>query len=65
MPRDIDLHSLPTMGMFYHRSVDLARPFLEATYGNYYIMVMIEHFSKWVEVVAIHSKESSKAARML
>ena len=27
-------------------------------------MVMIEHFSKWVEVVAIPSKESCETARI-
>ena len=33
-------------------------------YGSYYIMVMIEHFSKWVEVVAIASKESCDTAQI-
>ena len=56
------LHPLPIMGMFYRLSVDLAGPFPQSEFGNYYIMVMIEHFSKWVEVVAIPTKESSKTA---
>ena len=43
------------MGMFYCRSVDLAGLFPQSEFGNYYIMVMIEHFSKWVEVVAIRT----------
>ena len=30
-----------------------------------HVMVTIEHFSKWVEMVAIPSKESSETARML
>ena len=64
MPRDINVHPLPIMGMFYRRSVDLGRSFPQSTYGNYYIMVMIEHLSKWVEEVAIPSKKSSETARM-
>ena len=44
--RDVVLHPLPIMGMFYHWSVDLAGPFPQSEYGNYYIMVMIDHFSK-------------------
>ena len=58
VPRDVVLHPLPIMGMYYRWSVFLAGPFPQSEYGNYYIMVMIEHFSKWVEVVAIPTKES-------
>ena len=64
VPRDIKLHPLPIMGMCYCWSVDLAGPFPQSEYGNYYIMVMIEHSSKWVEVVAIPSKDCSKTARI-
>ena len=62
VPGDVTLHSPPIMGMFYRWSVDLAGPFPQSEYGNYYIMVMIEHFSKWVEVVAIPSKKSCETA---
>ena len=58
------MHPLPIMGMFYRWSIDLAGPFPQLEYGNYYIMVMIEHFSKWVEVVAIPTKESRETARV-
>ena len=64
MPRDGMPHLLPIMGMFYRWSVDLAGPFLQSEFGNYYIMVMIERFSKWVEVVAIPTKESCGTARV-
>ena len=52
------------MRMFYHWFVDLAGPFPQSEYGNYHIMVMIEHLSKWVEVIAIPSKESSKITQI-
>ena len=64
VPRDAEFYPLPLMGMFYGWYVNLAGPFRESEYGNCYIMVMIEHFSKWVEVVAIPSKESCKTARI-
>ena len=60
VPRDIPLHPLPTMGMFYRWSVDLAGPFPQSEFGNYYIMVMIEHFNNLAEEVAIPSKETSE-----
>ena len=62
--RDVVLHPLPIMGMFYRWCTDLAGPFPQSEFGNYYIMVMIEIFSKWVEVVAIPTKESCEAARV-
>ena len=65
VPRDVVLHPLPIVGMFCRSSVDLAGPFPKSEYGNYYIMVMIEHFSKWVEVVTIPTKESCETARVI
>ena len=50
------------MGMFNPWSVDQADPFPQSEFGNYYIIVMIEHFSKWVEVVATPTKESCETA---
>ena len=64
VPRDVVLHPLSIMSMFYRWSVDLAVPFPQSAYGKYYIMVMIEHFSKWVEVVAILTKEDCEFARV-
>ena len=58
------LHPPPIMGMVYRWSVDVAGPFPQSEYGNYYTMVMIEHFSKWVKVVAILAKESCETAKV-
>jgi len=44
--------------MFYHRSCDLTRELPHTSKGNVYIMLMIEHFSKWVEFVALPNKSS-------
>ena len=51
------LHPLPIRGMFYRWSCDLAGP-LPTSKGahNRFIMVMIEHFSKWIELVALQQK---------
>ena len=64
LPQNVVLQPLPIMGMFHRWSVDLEGLFTQSEYGNYYIIVMIEHFSKWVEVVAIPSKESCETARV-
>ena len=50
------LQPLPIHGMFYRWGVDLAGPFVETAAGNLYVMIMIEHFSKHVEIVALPNK---------
>jgi hypothetical protein len=44
--------------MFYRWSCDLAGELPQTSRGNVYIMIMIEHFSKWVELVALPDKSS-------
>jgi hypothetical protein len=44
--------------MFYHRSCDLVGKLPQTSKGNVYIMIMIEHFSKWVELVTLPDKSS-------
>ncbi len=44
--------------MFYHWSCDLAGKLPQTSRGNVYIMIMIEHFSKWVKLVALPNKSS-------
>jgi len=44
--------------MFYRWSCDLARELPQTSKGNVYIMIMIEHFSKWVKLVALSDKLS-------
>jgi hypothetical protein len=49
---------LPIQGMFYCWSCDLAGELPQTSRGNVYIMIMIKHFSKWVELVALSDKSS-------
>ena len=58
------LYPLPITGMFYRWSVDLAGPFPQSEFVKYYILVMIEHFSEWVEVITIPTKESFDTAQV-
>ena len=52
------LHPLPIRGMFYRWSCDLAGPLPTTSRKNKYIMVMIEGFSKWIEVCALPQKSA-------
>jgi hypothetical protein len=44
--------------MFFHWSCDLAGELPQTSRDNAYIMIMIEHFSKWVELVVLSNKSS-------
>lgn len=62
--KDPEMKPLPIMGMFYRWRTDVCKiPFLSAA-GNKYVGVIIEHFSKWIEIAAIPAKtaENVKAA---
>jgi hypothetical protein len=52
------LFPLPIQGMVYHWSCDLAGKLTQTSKGNVYIMITIEHFSKWVELIALLDKSS-------
>ena len=59
------LHPLPILGLMYRWGVDLAGPFKVTVRGNAYVMVMIEHFSKWIELAALPAKTSQHTAEAL
>jgi hypothetical protein len=51
--------------MFYRWSCDLAGELPQTSRGNVYIMIMIEHFSKWVELVALPDKSSHNTSQAI
>jgi hypothetical protein len=50
--------------MFYHWSCDLTGELPQTSMGNVYIMIMIEHFSKWVELVVLWDKSSHNTSHV-
>jgi hypothetical protein len=63
--KDPTLSPLPIMGMFYRWGVDLCKMPFKSAAGNKYVVVMIEHFSKWVELIPIPEKELHHTAAAL
>jgi hypothetical protein len=62
--RQLALSPLPIHGMFYRWSCDLAGKLPQISKGNVYIMIMIEHFSKWVDLVALLHKSSHRTSHV-
>jgi transposase InsO family protein len=56
------LQPLHVMGLHYRWSVDLCGPFPTSKAGNRYVMVMVEHYSKFVELAALPAKEARHTA---
>ncbi len=56
------LQPLPIMGLFYRWGVDLAGPFPPSACGNTTVCIMIEHFSKMIELVAMPNKLAHNTA---
>ncbi|CAI5495477.1 unnamed protein product [Closterium sp. Naga37s-1] len=57
-----ELQSLPIRGLGYQWSLDLAGELPLSRKNKRYVLVMIEHVSKWVEVRALSSKSSELVA---
>ena len=60
-----ELQPLPVRGLGYRWGVDFAGPLTKTSAGNKWVLVCIEHFTKWVELIPLPSKSSKDAARGL
>ena len=56
------LNPLPIRGLLYSWGVDLAGPYPDSERGNRYVLVCIEHFSKYLEVFPLRDKSSAEVA---
>ena len=61
----IELQPLPVRGLGYRWGVDFAGPMRLTKAGNRYVLLCIEHFKKWVELIPLPFKSSMDAARGL
>ncbi len=55
------LQPLPIMGLGYQWSLDFFGPLSLTPWHNQYVLVMIEHFSKWLELVLLLNCNSERA----
>ena len=60
--RSPQLHPLPIEGLFYRWGVDLAGPFGKSKRGNQYVMVCVEHYSKFMVLVPLPDKTAATVA---
>ncbi len=54
------LQPLPIMGLGYRWSLDFVDPLRLTPRYNRYVLVMIEHFSKWLQLVPFLDRRSER-----
>ncbi len=62
---DERLKSIPICDLFYRIALDTAGPLPETKAGNKYILVAINHYSKWCEAKTVADHGAKIAARFL
>jgi transposase InsO family protein len=62
---DEELKSIPVCDLFCRVTMDTARPVPETKLGNKYILVAIDHYSKWCEARAVVDHGAKTAAKFL
>ncbi len=62
---DEELRSILVCELFYKISMDAERPSLETRLGNKYILVAIDHYSKWRKAKAITDHGAKIVAKFL
>ncbi len=59
------MNSIPVCDLFHRVALDTTGPLPETKSGNKYILVAIDHYSKWCEAKAIADHGAKTAARFL
>ncbi len=60
-----ELKNISIWDQFYKMALDTVKPLLETYNGNRYILVAIDHYSKWCEAKAIVDHDVKTIARFL
>ncbi len=62
---DEQLKSIPICDLFHRVALDTTGPLPETKSGNRYILVAIDHYSKWCEAKAVVDHSAKTASRFL
>jgi hypothetical protein len=62
---DEEMRSIPVCELFYWVALDIAGPLPETKTGNKYILVAIDHYSKWCEAKAMADHGAKTATKFL
>jgi hypothetical protein len=61
----VELKSIPIWDQFFKVTFDTIGSLLETKHGNSYVLVAIDHYSKWCEAKAVMDNDVETAAKFL
>jgi hypothetical protein len=59
------MKNIPIYDLFYKVALDIVGPLLEIKDGNMYVLVAIDHYSKWCEARPIKDHDAAVVAKFL
>jgi hypothetical protein len=62
---DEEMKSIPICKLFYRIALDIVRPLPETKSGNKYILVDVDHYSKWCEAKAVTDHGAKTTSKVL
>jgi hypothetical protein len=62
---DENMKNILVCELFYRVALDIAGPLLETKSGNKYILVAVDHYSKWCEAKAVADHGAKTATKFL
>jgi hypothetical protein len=60
-----EMKNIPICNLFYHVTMDIARPLPNSTNGNKDVLVAIDHYYKWYEAQFFKQHDASIVAKFL
>jgi len=60
-----EMKSIPICDLFYRVTLDTTRPLPKTTNGNKYVLVVIDHYSKWCETRLVKEHDAHTFAKFL
>jgi hypothetical protein len=62
---DEEMKSIPICELFYWVALNTRRSLLETKSGNKYILIIVDHYSKWCEAKAVANHGAKTTAKFL
>jgi len=58
----LQLDAIPSIDLYYYSSLDFVGPLVFTSHEVKYVLMMVEHFSKWIEFVPLFQNPSELVA---
>jgi hypothetical protein len=60
-----EMKNIPICDLFYRVAMDITRPLPKTTDGNKYVLIVVDHYSKWCEGRHVEEHDAFTTAKFL